>query len=310
MHMPTAAMIAFAMPTLVGVIAHVTDRPTPPVAKAGEPSTAPATAEPATALSRATPTSGSRAVRVAGHTEPAAHPLLKSLPNAPLQPAMSLRGPNTNTLLAGDTYTCEALAQDATSAFFIDDADASVFQFDGAVEIGGSSALDPGVTFIVYEGRTELESTTLIQIEMGAYDVSGQPMPWVDASAAGVGLESWRMDIGTADINDPDPISLEGPFTVIASGMAVFGTDGSTLGEADLLRDDSTNTGLAGVATVSLGGEDIAGFELAAMQMWWEIRFDDTNTDPTGCIADLNQDGVVDIADIQAFVNSFLAGCN
>ena len=73
------------------------------------------------------------------------------------------------------------------------------------------------------------------------------------------------------------------------------------------LSYDATNTSLAGIATVGLGGEDIAGFDLTAIQVWWEIRFD--SSEPTECIGDINNDGVVDIGDINAFVQSFLSGC-
>ncbi|MFT5422918.1 MAG: hypothetical protein ACI89L_000687 [Phycisphaerales bacterium] len=312
MHMPTATMLAFAMPMLVGVLAQATERSAPTASALAQPAkvaqpTKLTDTEPQRRAVQGSALKAAAPVEKPGNGRKRISPL-QALQAPALQPRISLREPMANALLAGDTYTCEALAQDATAAYFIDDTGGSIFQFDGAVEIGGSSSLDPSVTFIIYEGRTELGSTTLIQIEMGAYNTAGESQPWVDASAAGAGLESWRLDIGTNEINDPDPITLEGPFTVVGSGMAVFGTDGSLLGESPLLRDDSTSTGLAGVATVGLGGEDIAGFGLGAMQMWWEIKFDNT-TGPGPCVADINGDGYVDISDIQAFVNSFLAGC-
>ncbi|MFG0306283.1 MAG: hypothetical protein ACF8Q5_08730 [Phycisphaerales bacterium JB040] len=293
MHLPTASAIAFTIPTLVGALANATA----PSSASAQPANEPVRMIKTTSVPQVVyipqgqPTEPDFA--------PAATHRVPPTRLAPLAPELAQ---------PADTYTAEALAQDATSAYFIDDDNDSIFTFDDAAQIGGSSAIDPEVIFLVTEGRTDLGGSTLIQVEMGAYDINGNPAPWLDSSAAGLGLDSWRFDIGTGAVGG-NPIDLEGAFTIVASGMAAFDSTGALLGESPLTEDASTDTALAGVATVGLGGEDIAGFDLTAIQIWWEIEFDTTTQEPGECVGDINKDGVVDIGDINAFVESFLSGC-
>jgi|GEM_PF-3336459 len=291
MHLPTASAIAFTLPTLIGALTHATA----PSSASAQPANEPVRMIKTTSVPQVIYIPQSQPTEP--EFAPAATHRVPPTRLAPLAPELGE---------AADTYTAEALAQDATSAYFLDDDNDSIFSFDDAAQIGGSSAIDPEVIFLVTEGRTDLGGSTLIQVEMGAYDINGNPAPWVDSSAAGLGLDSWRFDLGTAAVGG-NAIELEGPFTVIASGLAAFDSSGALLGESPLTQDDATSTTLAGIATVGLGGEDIAGFDLTAIQVWWEVQFD-TN-EPTECVGDINKDGVVDIGDINTFVDSFLNGC-
>jgi len=166
----------------------------------------------------------------------------------------------------GDTYNAAPLVQDGVSAFYISDAAPSTHMFDGTVEGAGNNLANPGGTFAIVEAQTPLGLTDLIQVEMIALNAAGAPAPWVTVP----GFTSWRLDIG-AIAAGTDAIDL-GPINVVASGFTVFNSAGASLGTFGLTVDASTGSSVAGVGVVGLGGGDIAGFDLASIQLFWEVE--------------------------------------
>ena len=118
-------------------------------------------------------------------------------------------------------------------------------------------------------------------------------------------------------------------FTVVDSGFCAF-DDGVALGCFALASEESGADGVAGIGLVGLGGDDIAGFGLDEMVMYWEIQLtpscgdgnqdageacDDGNVDNgDGCsstctledvlFGDADSDGDVDLRDMAMILNN------
>ena len=179
----------------------------------------------------------------------------------------------------GDTYGAQPLAQDGTSAFFISDSSgpgAGVFTLGANPELHGANLTGAaGDTFSVLDAETDLGGgNKLIQVEIVSLDLNGGATPWVAAGVVSPNgpFTSWRMDVGgfaaAADLINPDEA-----FTVNAAGVSLFDSTGGLLGTFGLAVDLSDATGLGGVGVVGLGGADIAGFDMASMQMFFDIQF-------------------------------------
>ncbi len=180
----------------------------------------------------------------------------------------------------GDTYGAEPLAQDGASAFYISSAGTSpptaIFTFDQTLKLHGTNLTGapqptPTDTFNVIDLQTHLGGGAyLIQTEIVSLDVTGAPVPWVAAGVTGPGgaFTSWRIDVGGlaafADLINPDS-----PFTITSAGFEAFNSAGASLGAFGLTVDLSDPTGMGGVGVVGLGGPDIAGFDLASLQVFF-----------------------------------------
>jgi hypothetical protein len=177
--------------------------------------------------------------------------------------------------LANGSYSLAPTVQDSGSAYYMSDADGpTLHTFDGVGESGGANLF--GTTrgsFLVFEGSEDLgNDADRVIVEVWAVDGSGVAEPWVDSSNAGSGLTHWRLDLGS-NFGGNSQIQPGVPFTVLGSGVAIFDSAGGQLATDDLSLDSSTASGLSGVAIFWLGGADIAGFDLAGMQMYWDIQY-------------------------------------
>jgi hypothetical protein len=176
----------------------------------------------------------------------------------------------------GDTYSLAPLVQDSDTAFFPSDAGGPTLQtFDGANESGGTNLLGTkGGTFLVMERSVPMGGNVdRILVEVRAINASNGSEPWVDSSQAGKGFISWRLDVGSTS-GGTNPIQPDAPFTLVDSGFSVFNSAGEPLGNFDLTDDTSTATSLSGVAALGNSGEDIAGVDVSAIQMYWDISSD------------------------------------
>lgn len=188
----------------------------------------------------------------------------------------------------GDTYSVAPLVQDGVSAFFLQDVDGPgpgttgryVATFDGTGENSGANlAYSTGThNFQVTEAQTDLGGGNyLIQVQYTAVNGSGAAEPWVPAGVIGPNgpFTAWRMDLGTNAAGNPiDRLSPNNDFSILNSGFTAFDSTGAALGTFLLTVDDSNppSGGLSGVAVVGLGGANIAGFDMATLQMFWEIN--------------------------------------
>jgi hypothetical protein len=178
----------------------------------------------------------------------------------------------------GDTYGAEPLLQDGASAFFLDNGAASVFNFDGASENGGAStAYQFGVDMIAVEAFTPSATGGLVQVEVAAVDaLAGANVPWVPAGVLGPAgpFNSWRLDVGSTAATNPVDIALGAGQTinVLNSGFTAFNSAGASIGTFALTLDTSGPTQVSGLGVVGLGGADIAGFDMASIQLFWEYE--------------------------------------
>lgn len=176
---------------------------------------------------------------------------------------------------SGDTYNSGALIQDAGSAFWANDGAGPLnTAVDGAsgsdTNFFGSVA---GVSTLEYTGF-EIPTgpgTSQVVAEIAATDGAGNLEPWVDASWAGFALEDWRIDVGDIAAAG-DKITPDLPWTVDDAFMAAFDSTGALLGTFALGANDTSDAaGLSGVGVLGLGGADIAGFDMAVLQLRWDI---------------------------------------
>jgi hypothetical protein len=178
--------------------------------------------------------------------------------------------------LAEHPFSLAPLVQDAGAAYYMSDAGGpTLHTFDGTNESGGANLFGTaGGFFLVLEGVVDLGGgVERVIVEVRAVDGGVVPEPWVDASNAGTGLIDWRLDIGST-AGGSDPIEPGVPFTVVDSGVAAFDSALAHLGTFDLAADTSTATGLSGVAILGIGGADIAGTDLAALQIYWDVQYE------------------------------------
>lgn len=107
--------------------------------------------------------------------------------------------------------------------------------------------------------------------QITALNAADQPEPLVNSAFAGIGLIGWQFEVGTATAGN-DPIEPGMFVVVIDSGFNVFDSAGQLQGTFPLLIDFSTFIGFAGLTTYTLGGADIAGADIATLQMFWDAR--------------------------------------
>ena len=197
----------------------------------------------------------------------------------------------------GDTYGAAGIVLDADTVFFLDD-----FPDDHTFGTGEESAgvnLLSGVDtrIIGVDFGPGLPCTNLIQVNYFTVDGSDL-VPAGSLSPDGLIFEAWGMAVGTI-VDPPDQIEwTPNPgFTVVESGICVF-EEGQQLGCFDLGLDDSSASGVSGFGAVGLGGEDIAGFALDEMALFWVIQMDILH-------GDADFDGDVDLFDLGRILNNF-----
>lgn len=180
------------------------------------------------------------------------------------------------TVTPGDSYTAEPLVQDGVSAFFTDDDSASIFA-EGVEGLGG-------VNIAGAAGSTSHADAGSVPLGGGLHlgfasvfmrDAAGGLGIWVDAANAGAGFTSWRADVGTiAGGTDGLGIALGGgeSFSVLSATFVAFSSTGAPLGAFPMSLDSSDGAQLAGLAVIGIGGGDIAGFDLAGVELQWEYE--------------------------------------
>jgi len=179
----------------------------------------------------------------------------------------------------GDTFSVAPLVQDSGRAFYMSDAAGPTqHTFDDINESGGTNLLGTsGGSFIVLEGVIpQGGGIDRVVVEVTALSSDMIAEPWVNSSHAGRGYISWRLDIGS-NSGGTDPIEPEVPFTRVGSGFSAFNSFGQLLASFELSVDTSTATSLSGVAILGNSGVDIAGENVATIQMHWDIRPEPTD---------------------------------
>ncbi len=107
--------------------------------------------------------------------------------------------------------------------------------------------------------------------QVTALDALGQPEPLVNEALAGTPFLSWQYEVGTAYTNN-EAINPGFLFVELDAGLAVFDSAGQLVGSFPLDYDYTVFTVMAGIAIYGLGGTDIAGADIATLQMFWDIR--------------------------------------
>ena len=180
----------------------------------------------------------------------------------------------TGSTTAIDTYSVAPFIRDNLDNFHWASAEeAPTFHtFNGSAESGGGNVFGtPGGSFRVLEGRTSLGGgVDRYSVEVTAVSSSSVKEPWVDASWAGSGYTDWILEVGTAT-GGGDPLEPGYSFNVLNSGVSLFNSAGAPIGDFDLYNDASSNTVLRGTARIDNDGSDIAGVDVAAIQMYWDI---------------------------------------
>ena len=175
----------------------------------------------------------------------------------------------------GDTYSAAPLAQDGASAFFISDTAPNTHTFDVASEAGGMAlAASAGSTWVAVEGffpGVGPNGGDIIAAEYIAVDAAGAPTPWVAAGVTapgGLPFTTWRLDIGSTAAG---PNEITNTDAILSSGFTAFDSAFAPIGSFPLTLDTSSASGVSGAAIVGLSGADIAGFDLASIQLFWEV---------------------------------------
>jgi hypothetical protein len=186
----------------------------------------------------------------------------------------SISGFGPQSPVAGDTYDARALLQDGINAFFIDDVPDN-HAFGGVEAAGANFAGNAGDSFSIASLNTVLGGgTELVQVEMANFSANGALSAWLPIPGNGpngVPFTSWRMDMGSTAAGTDD-IAWSNDFTIINSGFTAFDSTGASLGTFALTLDTSTANSMSGVAVIGLGGADIGGFDMASIQLFWEIE--------------------------------------
>ena len=189
---------------------------------------------------------------------------------------------NSQTGPVGDTYSLTPLVQDADFAYFMTGTgQATTHQFDEAWKtIGENEYGTPGSELMLIDKIETLENgDQQVSVQVTAVSSQNNAEPWVDASFSGTGLNSWRLDIAT-ELGGTNPILPDTPFEVAGSGVVVFNSAGDQIGEFAIV-DTSDANGLSGYFVINIDGEtDIAGFDLATMIMYWNVRTEPVNPGP------------------------------
>jgi len=211
-------------------------------------------------------------------------PVALGSPSKEYQGAFLLKEENLVSPAAfGDSYSLAPWLIDDLNQFYPASATGTptVHTFDGNDESGGNNTYGSvGGSFRVSEGIVDLGGgIERYVVEVSAVDSSLNDEPWVDASWAGQVFTGWILEVGTID-GGSNAISPGYNFSVQDSGFIVFNSAGTSIANFTLF-DASTLTTLAGSAGIDLGGSDIAGFDVATIQMYWDIA-------PVGDEADLD----------------------
>jgi len=174
----------------------------------------------------------------------------------------------------GDSYSLAPWLMNRTSQWYLASAIApTTHTFDGTDESGGLNNYgSTGGSFSVSEGIIDLGGgVERYVVEISAVDSSLNFEPWVDISYIGQMFTTWELDVGIAD-GGGNTISPGYSFTVQDSGFNVYDSAGALVGNFELSLDASTSTELAGAAALGLQGNgNIAGFDVATIQMYWDI---------------------------------------
>lgn len=184
-----------------------------------------------------------------------------------------------NRTSSGDSYTSETLIQTAGGAFFLDDTAGSSFIVDAAPADGGQNLTytTPVSMTTVAADLDNGDGTRTALVQTTALDAAGASIAWVPAGVTNGGdpFVAWRMDVGTtAGGVDGLDIALNPGESVnfLGSGFAAFDSTGGVLGVFALTLDDSAGSTASGLAVIGIGGADIAGFDLAAIQLFWDYE--------------------------------------
>jgi len=231
----------------------------------------------------------------------------------------------------GDTFDAVGIAQDAGTAWIIDDLPDN-HTFGTGEESAGLNLLanvDMGIVGIDF--GPGVPGTNFLQVNY--YTVDGSDLvPAGSLSPDNLIFDTWRFDVGTTGAGTDKINWTPNPgFTVVDSGICLL-DGGTNLGCFDLVLHDSNAAGVSGVGAVGAGGGDIGGYGVDEMVMFWEIQVapscgdgsvdageqcDDGNTaNGDGCSAtcqnevalspaDLDGDGDVDLADHAIFIGLF-----
>ncbi|UCC29837.1 MAG: DUF4215 domain-containing protein [Phycisphaerales bacterium] len=230
----------------------------------------------------------------------------------------------------GDTYDAVGLVQDAATAWIVDDVPDNHTFGTGEESAGANLISGVDMRIVGTDFGPGVPGTNSLQVNYFTTDGS-DIVPAGSVSPDGLIYDSWRMDVGTTAAGTDKINWTPNPgFTVVDSGFCVADA-GTVLGCFELSLHDSDANGVSGAGVVGLGGEDIAGFGVDEMIMYWEIQLapscgdghvdpgeecDDGNTvDGDGCSAncqeegtilgDFDGDGDVDLADYATFMRSF-----
>ena len=179
----------------------------------------------------------------------------------------------TRASVLGDTFSLAPLVQNSVTAFYISGAAGpTAHTFDGVSETGGSNLRGTaGGTFRVVEGIVPLAGgVNRIIVEVTAVNSALQAEPWVNSAYAGSGYISWRLDVGSTS-GGTNPIQPATAFTPVGAGINVFNSAGQFVNTFALTSNTSTATTLSGVAILGNSGQNIAGVNVASIQMYWDI---------------------------------------
>lgn len=183
----------------------------------------------------------------------------------------------------GDSYSLAPWLGDNLNQYYLASAIGAptTHTFDGSDESGGLNTYgSAGGSFSVSEGIIDMGGgVERYVVEVSAVDASLDGEPWVDASWVGQIFTAWYLDVGNSD-GGGNPISPGYSFTVQDSGVFVFDSAGSQIAVLGI-QDTSNSTDLSGSAGLGLNGDDIAGFDVSTLQMYWDIA-------PTSEDADLD----------------------
>lgn len=190
------------------------------------------------------------------------------------------------SLGTGESYSLSPVVETETTNYYLSKILAPTSHiFDGETESGGINH------FGTANGTIEIRELVLNRgggvtryvVEVVTRNSSGALEPWVDTIWTNLDppLRMWRLDVGST-FGGSDPIQFTGPITVLNSGFIAYTKSATVIGEYALWADTSTSTSLSGVAR--LGVPNIAGYDFAGLQMYWDVTGD--SADPATIIVD------------------------
>jgi len=197
-----------------------------------------------------------------------------AVPQNQLLVERDLSGSDNEALAVPDTYSVAPFIRDNLDNFHWASTENTPTShiFNGSAELGGGNVFGtPGGLFRVAEGIKSLDGDVdRYIVQVTAVNSSIAREPWVDASWAGSGYTDWILEVGTPT-GGGDPLLPGYSFSILNSGVSLFDSADNLVGEFDLYADASSDTVLRGTARIDNDGSDIAGVDVAAIQMWWDI---------------------------------------